>query len=88
MLNKNVDVEKTLSGIISHAARRPDFILTLSGTFEDLGLDSLEVVQILVAIENAFDIDLEDKDLKNIGCMGQFIDYIKEKVAERSKLFL
>ena len=78
-----IAVEETIYKIIARAIRNNDFILTPSSTFKELGADSLDVVRIMVAIEEAFGVDLEDKDLKAITSMGEFIDYVKKKVTER-----
>lgn len=83
--DRNVNVEKVLRKIISKAARRSAITLAPTCTFKDLGIDSLEVVQILVAIEDTFGIDLKDKDLKTIANMAEFFAYIKIKVAEKNK---
>ena len=47
--------------------------------------DSLDVVQILVAIEDTYDIEIQDEDLKSVTNMGDFIKYIEQKVAEKEK---
>jgi acyl carrier protein len=83
--DRNVNVEKVLRKIINKAARRSAITITPTCTFKDLGIDSLEVVQILVAIEDTFGIDLQDKDLKTIANMAEFFAYIKIKVAEKNK---
>jgi acyl carrier protein len=85
MPEKTVDVDKVLKKIINKAARRSDITLIPTCTFRDLGIDSLEVVKVLVAIEDTFGIDLQDKDLKTIANMGEFIDYIKTKVGEKDQ---
>ena len=85
MPDNTVNVEKTLKKIIIKTARRSDLNITPGCTFKDLGIDSLEVVQILVTIEDTFDIDLQDRDLKTIANMGEFFTYIKTKVAEKEK---
>ncbi len=78
-------MEKVLRQIINKIARRSNIRLTPSSTFKDLGIDSLKVVQILVAIEDTFGIDLQDKDLKTIANMAEFITYIETKVDENNK---
>ena len=80
--DETLAVEETIHKIIARAIRSNDFILTPSSTFKELGADSLDVVQIMVAIEEAFGVDLEDKDLKAITNMGEFIDYVEKKVIE------
>jgi acyl carrier protein len=82
-VKKTIKVEDTLHKIIARVIKREDFILTPAATFKGLGADSLEVVRILVTIEEAFDIDLVDEDMKAITNMGEFINYIKKKIAEK-----
>ena len=46
----------------------------------DLGADSLDIVQMLIAMENEFGISFEDDDLKEIHTVGQAVDKIEEKL--------
>ncbi len=78
-------VEDTLQKIVARILRKEDVVLSPTTTFKDLGADSLDVVQIMVALEEALDIELVDEDLKAITDMGGFIDYVKKKVAEKKK---
>jgi len=78
-------VEKTLHNIIARTLHNEDFILERDSTFKQLGADSMAVVQILVALEEALDIELEDEKLKSIANMGNFIDYIQLRVNEKNK---
>ena len=80
---KTVDVEESLRKIVAKILRKENVVLTTNTTFKELGADSLDVVQIMVALEEAFDIELVDEELKAITNMGGFIDYVKKKVAEK-----
>jgi acyl carrier protein len=82
-IDKTIEVEETLRKIVAKITRNENVVLAPATTFKDLGADSLDVVQILVALEEAFDIELVDEDLKAITNMGGFIDYVKKKVAEK-----
>jgi acyl carrier protein len=44
----------------------------------DLGADSLDVVEMVMELEEAFDITIPDEDADKIQTVGQAIDYIKE----------
>lgn len=81
--NKALEVEETLRKIVAKITRKEDIVLTPTTTFKELGADSLDVVQIMVALEEAFDIELVDDELKSIDNMGGFIGYVKKKVAEK-----
>lgn len=54
--------------------------LTAEASFQnDLGLDSLDTVEALVALEEEFDLEIPDKISDNIKTVGEAIDYIYEE---------
>lgn len=46
---------------------------------EDIGVDSLDFVDIVVIVEKAFGFKIVAEDMKTIKTFGQFCDYIEEK---------
>ena len=83
-MSVNASVEETVKKIVMKIVRKPDMEFTPTATFKDLKADSLDVVQILVAIEDAYEIEINDEELKNIASMGAFVEYIEKKVAEKN----
>ena len=47
---------------------------------EDLGADSLAVVELVLAFEEQFDIDIPDEDTERIRTVDDAIKYIEEKM--------
>lgn len=47
---------------------------------EDLGADSLDTVELVMALEEEFDIEIPDEDAEKIQTVAAAIDFIKEKV--------
>lgn len=47
---------------------------------EDLGADSLDTVELVMAFEEAFNIEIPDEDAEKIGKVKDAIDYIKNKL--------
>jgi acyl carrier protein len=47
---------------------------------EDLGADSLAIVELVLAFEEQFEIDIPDEDTEKIGTVGDAIKYITEHV--------
>jgi acyl carrier protein len=45
----------------------------------DLGADSLDIVELVMAFEEAFDIDIPDEDAEKIQTVKQAVDYIEAK---------
>ena len=55
-------------------------IKNASSFLDDLGADSLDTVELVMAFEEAFDIEIPDEDAEKILTVGKAIDYIKEKM--------
>ena len=54
--------------------------VTLEAHFvEDLGADSLDTVELVMALEEEFEIEIPDEDAEKILTVGKALDYIKEK---------
>ncbi len=52
--------------------------VTMETTFiEDLGADSLDVVELVMAIEDEFDMEIDEEEAENISTVGDVVDYIK-----------
>lgn len=46
----------------------------------DLGADSLDVVEILMSIEDEFDIEIPDSEIENIRTVGELVEYIETNI--------
>ena len=42
----------------------------------DLGLDSLDSVELIMALEDEFDVEIPDSDAENIKTVGQAVDFV------------
>lgn len=49
----------------------------------DLGADSLDMVEVVMALEEQFDIEIPDEDAEGIATVGDVIAYIKMRVTEQ-----
>jgi acyl carrier protein len=45
---------------------------------DDLGADSLDTVELVMALEEEFDVEIPDEDAEKIGTVQNAIDYIKD----------
>ena len=48
---------------------------------DDLGADSLDTVELIMALEEEFDTEIPDADAEKIVTVGDVVDYIKDHVA-------
>lgn len=47
---------------------------------KDLEADSLDAVEIIMAIEDEFDIEVPDEDAEKFQCVGDIVKYVEEKL--------
>ena len=56
--------------------------ITMDASFiDDLGADSLDIVELIMALEEEFDTEIPDADAEKISTIGDVVDYIKDHVA-------
>ena len=82
-MSTSLSVEETVKKIAARILRKKDVTFSETTTFKDFGADSLDIVQILVAVEDTYDIELDDDELQNITDTAGFVAYIERKIAEK-----
>ena len=60
----------------------PDQIRPEAHFVEDLELDSLETIEIVMALEEEFGIEISDKDASRLKTIGDVLNYVKGRVQE------
>ena len=74
-----MEFEKLKDIIVDVMGCNPDEI-TMDTTFvDDLGADSLDIFQIIMGIEDAFDIEIENEDAEKIATVGDAVEQIKNR---------
>ena len=51
-------------------------------SFEDLNADSLDIVELIMALEEEFDIEIPDQDAEKLTTVGAAVEYVKAKLEE------
>lgn len=71
-----------LKGIIADVLNVDEDEITMETTFvDDLGADSLDVFQIIMGIEEEFDIEIAQEDAEKIVSVGDAVEQIKNAIA-------
>ncbi len=47
---------------------------------DDLGADSLDVVDLIMSLEEEFDVEVPDEDVENMKTVGDIVKYIENKI--------
>lgn len=75
------EVFEKIKNIIVEQLGVVDTSVTLDASFiDDLGADSLDIVELIMALEEEFDIESPDEDAEKVVTVGDVVDYIKENV--------
>jgi acyl carrier protein len=73
------NLEKRVSGLISKSLKLAEDSVKLESSFiDDLGADSLDIVELVMALEDEFQIEIPDKDAEAIRTVQDAVTYIKE----------
>ena len=59
-----------------------DTAVTMEASFiDDLGADSLDIVELIMALEESFDLEIPDADAEKVVTVGDVVEYIKDNIA-------
>lgn len=75
------EVFEKVKAIIVEQLGVTETTVTMEASFiDDLGADSLDIVELIMALEEEFDIEIPDADAEKVVTVGDVVDYIKENV--------
>ena len=76
-----MDVEAKVKEIIIDKLGVEESQITPEASFtNDLGADSLDIVELVMGFESSFQVSIPDEDAEKIGTVGDAIKYLKEKL--------
>ena len=77
----SANIEQKVKNIIAdQLGVGEDEIKPTSSFIEDLGADSLDIVELVMTLEETFDIEIPDDDAEKMQTIADAIDYLKERV--------
>lgn len=71
--------ERVIKIVCDQMGTTPDKVARETSFINDLGADSLDLVELIMELEEEFEIQIPDDDSSNIQTVGQAIDYISSK---------
>ena len=75
------EVFEKVKGIVVEQLGVTEDTVTMEASFiDDLGADSLDIVELVMALEEEFDIEIPDTDAEKVVTVGDVVDYIKENI--------
>ncbi|MDO4618431.1 MAG: acyl carrier protein [Clostridia bacterium] len=74
-----MEFEKVKSVIIDQLGVDEDDITMEASFVDDLGADSLDIVELIMGLETEFDLEIPDEDAEKIATVGDAVNYIKSR---------
>lgn len=66
--------------VVEELGVEPDEVTAEASFLDDLGADSLDIVELIMAFEEEFDLEIPDEEAENIATVQDVVDYIEEHV--------
>ena len=73
--------ERVRDLVVEQLGVKPEDVNLEASFIDDLGADSLDTVELVMAFEDAFDIEIPDEDAEKMSTVGDAIKYIESKTA-------
>ena len=74
--------DKVKKIIVDQLDVEEDKVTEVASITDDLGADSLDVVDLVMSFEEEFDIEIPDDQVKKIKTVGDIVKFIEEKVED------
>jgi len=70
--------------VVANSQRIPVEKVTIDSSFQELGIDSMDAVNILFGLESEFDINIPDDEVKDIRTVRQMAEGVEKLVAAKA----
>ena len=80
----NNEMVERVRNIVAKQLRVPIEKVTADSTFADLGVDSLDALNLIFNVEEEFDVSIDDKDAKSITSVAEMVNGVEKLLARKS----
>jgi acyl carrier protein len=78
-----LDKEKFKEIVVDRLGVDPNEITPQASFVDDLGADSLDTVELVMAFEEEFDIEIPDEDAEKLTTVGKAMEYLEKRLSEK-----
>ncbi len=77
-MNEQEIFEKVKKLIVENLGAEEEAVTKEASFIDDLAADSLDIVELIMSLEEEFDLEIPDTEAENIKTVGDVVDYIKK----------
>lgn len=74
--------QRLMDLVVERLGVGPDEVVPDAHFVEDLGADSLDLVELIMTLEEEFDIEISDEDAEEIDTVQKALDYLEDRLGE------
>lgn len=75
--------ERVINVVCDHLGVNKESVTRQTSFIEDIGADSLDIVELVMELEEEFEITIPDEEAEKIRTVGEAIDYIEREQAKK-----
>lgn len=76
-----LEVFEKIKGLICEQLEVDEEKIEMNTTFEDIDADSLDVVELVMALEEEFNLEIADEEVEKIKTVGDIVNYIEKQIS-------
>ena len=73
--------QKVAAILVEQLGMMPEDVTLDAKLIDDLGADSLDTIELVIAFEEAFEIEIEEAEAEKLVTVGDVVNFLEEKVA-------
>lgn len=75
-----VEILQKMQLVIQEQMGKEDIVLTEDTKLDDLGVDSIELMEFIINLEDEFDLEISDDTIDHMVKVADLLDYLSEKL--------
>ena len=81
-MERQIEFDKVKEIIIEQLGVTESSVTTEASFIDDLGADSLDLFELVMALEDEYSVEIPSEDLENLLTVGDVVNYLKDKGVE------
>ena len=82
-MERNIIIETVIQFLIDDIETDKELIKTDANFTTDLGIDSVDAVDIIVIVEQVFGVKIKGEEMRDVNTLGNFYDFVEKMIRDK-----